>query len=148
MLEEAVSALVRRPPVTIERGSPLSEALRILRAGRTRCLVVMDGSRAIGLLTDRDLVEKCFHEGIDDGTPVQTIMDSPIISVTPNTPLMEALRVVDRERIRHLPLIEADGTLRAVIRGRDLMDYLAESMPELVLNQPPSTPRPVNREGA
>ena len=76
MLEEPVSALVRRPPVTIERGSPLIEALRILRTGRTRCLVVMDGSRAIGLLTDRDLVEKCFHEGIDEDTPVQTIMDS------------------------------------------------------------------------
>ena len=97
----------------------------------------MDGERVMGLLTDRDLVEKCFHEGLSEDTPVETLMDSPIVSVTPQTPILDALRIVDRERIRHLPLIEEDGTLRAVIRGRDLMEYLAESMPELVLNQPP-----------
>ena len=137
MLNTPVSALVRRPPFRIQRGSPLSEALAMLRTRRTRCLVVMDGERVMGLLTDRDLVEKCFHEGLSEDTPVETLMDSPIVSVTPQTPLLDALRIVDRERIRHLPLIEEDGTLRAVIRGRDLMEYLAESMPELVLNQPP-----------
>lgn len=137
MLNTPVSALVQRPPVRIQRGSPLSEALAMLRTRRTRCLVVMDGERVMGLLTDRDLVEKCFHEGLRENTPVETLMDSPIVSVTPQTPLLDALRIVDRERIRHLPLIEEDGTLRAVIRGRDLMEYLAESMPELVLNQPP-----------
>lgn len=137
MLNTPVSALVQRPPFRIQRGSPLSEALAMLRTRRTRCLVVMDGERVMGLLTDRDLVEKCFHEGLREDTPVETLMDSPIVSVTPQTPILDALRIVDRERIRHLPLIEEDGTLRAVIRGRDLMEYLAESMPELVLNQPP-----------
>ena len=109
LLEEPISALVRRPPVTIQRGSPLADALAILCQGRTRCLVVMDGARAIGLLTDRDLVEKCFHEGISDDTPVETIMDSPFISLTPDTPIRDALAVVDRERIRHLPLIDENG---------------------------------------
>ncbi len=137
MLNTPVSALVQRPPFRIQRGSPLSEALAMLRTRRTRCLVVMDGERVMGLLTDRDLVEKCFHEGLTEDTPVEALMDSPIVSVTPQTPILDALRIVDRERIRHLPLIEEDGTLRAVIRGRDLMEYLAESMPELVLNQPP-----------
>lgn len=137
MLNTPVSALVQRPPFRIQRGSPLSEALAMLRTRRTRCLVVMDGERVMGLLTDRDLVEKCFHEGLKEDTPVETLMDSPIVSVTPQTPILDALRIVDQERIRHLPLIEEDGTLRAVIRGRDLMEYLAESMPELVLNQPP-----------
>ncbi len=148
MLDAPVSALVRRPPVTIARDAPLADALQALRTRQTRCLVVVDGGRAIGLLTDRDVVEKCFHEGVSDDTPVATIMDSPVISVTPDTPILEALKVVDRERIRHLPLIEADGTLRAVIRGRDLMEYLAESMPDLILNQPPSSGEVKAREGA
>ena len=137
MLNTPVSTLVQRPPFRIQRGAPLSEALAMLRTRRTRCLVIMDGERVMGLLTDRDLVEKCFHEGLREDTPVETLMDSPIVSVTPQTPILDALRIVDQERIRHLPLIEEDGTLRAVIRGRDLMEYLAESMPELVLNQPP-----------
>ncbi|MCZ6708113.1 MAG: CBS domain-containing protein, partial [Chloroflexi bacterium] len=112
MLNTPVSALVQRPPFRIQRGSPLSEALAMLRTRRTRCLVVMDGERVMGLLTDRDLVEKCFHEGLREDTPVETLMDSPIVSVTPQTPILDALRIVDRERIRHLPLIEEDGTLR------------------------------------
>lgn len=148
MFNTPISALVRRPPVTIGRRAGLAEAIAMLRTRRTRCLVVMDGRRVMGLVTDRDLVDKCYHEGLSDETPVETIMDSPIISVTPDTPVLEALQVVDRERIRHLPLIEADGTLRAVIRGRDLMEYLAESMPELILNQPPEPAEPLRREGA
>ena len=149
MLDTPVSVLVRRPPFRIDRHAPLSEALHTLRTQLARCLVVMDGDRVMGLLTDRDLVEKCFHEGLPGDTPVQVIMDSPVISVTPDTPVLEALRVVDRERIRNLPLIEADGTLRAVLRGRDLMEFLAESMPELILNQPPEpVEQPTQREGA
>ncbi|HJN93569.1 MAG TPA: CBS domain-containing protein [Dehalococcoidia bacterium] len=149
MLETPISVLVRRKPYRIARKAPLTEALRTLRTQPARCLVVMDGEHVMGLLTDRDFVEKCFHEGLPDDTPVEVVMDSPVISVTPDTPILEALRVVDRERIRNLPLIESDGTLRAVIRGRDLMEYLAESMPELILNQPPSSPdQPTSREGA
>lgn len=148
MLKTPVSALVRRPPVRIARGAPLREAVALLRQGTTRCLVVVDGERAVGLFTDRDLVEKCYHEGISGETPVEVVMDAPLLTVTPDTAVTDALRLVDAERLRNLPLVEQDGTLRALIRGRDLMEYIAESMPELVLNQPPTPARLPTREGA
>ncbi|MEE9277171.1 MAG: CBS domain-containing protein [Dehalococcoidia bacterium] len=148
MLDAPVSALVRRPLVRVQRTTPLREAVGLLRQAQTRCLVVMDGESLVGLFTDRDVVERCFSSAVTADTPVGNVMDAPVITVTPDTPVVEALRLIDRERIRNLPLVDADGSLRALIRGRDLTEYIAESMPELVLNQPPKPAESWQREGA
>jgi len=76
------------------------------------------------------------------------VMNSPVISVAPDSSMREALQLLDRERMRHLPLVEADGTLRAIIRARDILSYMAEAMPEAILNQPLAPLSPWTREGA
>ena len=81
-------------------------------------------------------------------TAVGSVMDAPVITVPPDSSMRDALTLLDRERVRHLPLVEEDGTLRAIIRTRDILDYIAEAMPEAILNQPPAPSSPWQREGA
>ena len=127
---------------------PLREAVPLLQKTPNRCLAVMDGDRLVGLFSDRDMVERCFSEIVTEDTPVGMVMNSPVITLPPDTSVAEALRLIDEERIRHLPLVERDGTLRGLLRGRDLLEYVAECIPELLLNQPPETTGPLAREGA
>jgi CBS domain-containing protein len=148
MMEAPVSALVRRPPVRVQRNTPLAEVTELLRQEKTRCLAVMDGERIAGIFTDRDMVEKCFSSAVSGETEVGTVMNAPVFSVTPDASIREALELLDRERMRHLPLVEADGTLRAIIRSRDILQYIAEAMPGAILNQPPAPTSPWSREGA
>lgn len=148
MLEIPVSVLAERPPVRVDRHTPLREAAELLRQEKTRCLAVMDGDELVGIFTDRDMVEKCFSSAVTGDTEVGTVMAAPVITVAPDSSIRDALALLDRERMRHLPLVEEDGTLRAIIRGRDVLGYLAESLPEAILNQPPAPTSPWSREGA
>jgi len=135
--------------VRIQDDTPLKEAVALLRREATRCLVVMRGEEIVGLFTDRDMVEKCFTTAVDADTPVGHVMDSPLQTVPPDTSIVDALHLMDHERIRHLPLVEEDGALRGLIRGRDLLEYIGEAIPEAVLNQPPAPARSLQaREGA
>ena len=144
-----ISALVRRPIIRIQAETSLGEAVVLLRQDFTRCLVVMRDDEVIGLFTDRDVVEKCFTSAVNADTPVSHVMDSPLQTVSPNTSIVDALHLMDHERIRHLPLVEDDGTFRGLISGRDLIEYIGEAMPEAVLNQPPAPAKPLQeREGA
>ena len=148
MFETPVSALIRRPVARIDVKAPLKEAIRRLREESARCLVVVDGPTVVGLFTDRDAVEKCFTPAVHPDTPVEQVMESPLITIPSNTPVGDALHLLDAERIRHLPLVDEDGTLRGLIRGRDILDYIAEALPQAVLNQPPDAAQaPVTREG-
>lgn len=148
MLDTPVSVLARRPPVRVQRRTPIAEAARLLREEKTRCLAVMDGDALVGIFTDRDMAEKCFSAAVSGETEVGLVMNSPVISVAPDSSMREALQLLDRERMRHLPLVEADGTLRAIIRARDILSYMAEAMPEAILNQPLAPLSPWTREGA
>jgi CBS domain-containing protein len=134
--------------VRVQRRTPIAEAARLLREEKTRCLAVMDGDALVGIFTDRDMAEKCFSAAVSGETEVGLVMNSPVISVAPDSSMREALQLLDRERMRHLPLVEADGTLRAIIRARDILSYMAEAMPEAILNQPLAPLSPWTREGA
>ena len=63
-------------------------------------------------------------------------MTAPLVSVRPETSVVEALRLMDTQRIRHLPLVDEAGALRGLIRGRDLLEYVAEWLPQEILNAP------------
>ena len=149
MLDAPVSALIRRLVVRVDRATPLKDAIRLLRDAPSRSLAVMDGRRLVGLFGDRDMVEKCCTDAIDPMDPVEQVMEGMLVTVTPDTSIRDALRLMDMERLRFLPLVEADGTLRGLIRGRDLLEYIAESIPDAVLNQPPQVMKSLGaREGA
>ena len=149
MLDTPVSALIRRPVVRVDRNMPLEDAGRLLRDAPSRCLAVMHGRRLVGLFGDRDMVEKCFTDAVEPTDPVDQVMEGMLVTVTPDTSIRDALRLMDTERLRFLPLVEEDGTLRGLIRGRDLLEYIAEAMPDAVLNQPPEVMKPLEaREGA
>ncbi len=131
-----VSALVRRPVTRVEQTAPLREAVEQLRQAPSRCLAVMDGERLVGLFLERNMIKHCYKAGVDEGTPVQAVMTAPLVSVRPETSVVEALRLMDTQRIRHLPLVDEAGALRGLIRGRDLLEYVAEWLPQAILNAP------------
>ena len=148
MLDTPISALIRRKVVPVQKETPLSEAFPLLRERGVRCLCVMDGQRVVGVFTDRDAVEKVYHSGISGDTPIEMVMDAPVVTVDSDTAISEAFEVMDKNLLRNLPLVGPDGRLRGLIRSRDLMEYVAELRPELVLNAPPEATAAPSREGA
>ncbi|MBS0160046.1 MAG: CBS domain-containing protein [Nitrospira sp.] len=114
---EFMSAEVR----SVHKGASIKEAGRLLQKWRIGSLLVDDGSRYIGIITDTDLSRKAVAKGLDPNTTVVlSCMSKSVVTIEDSEPLMEALRLMKKEGIRHLPVTE-DGTIIGVLSVGDLL---------------------------
>lgn len=83
-------------------------------------LLVMDGDKIEGIVSERDILHKVVVHGNDPKKiTVKDIMTTEMITVSPTTTVREAMHIVTDKRIRHLPVIE-NGKLIGLISIGDL----------------------------
>ena len=89
-------------------------------------LLVTVGGRIEGIVTERDYLRRVTLEGrTDKDTPVSEIMTSPLIVVTPETPVDECMAIMTDRRIRHLPVVE-DGEVVSLVSIGDLVKFQSQ----------------------
>ncbi len=111
---------------TVAAGTSLRDAVAELARRRIGALPVMDGDSVVGILSERDLVYRIAAEGpavLD--SPVSAVMSAPAITVDPSTPVLNALSLMTRRRIRHLPVTES-GVLTGIVSIGDLVKHRIE----------------------
>jgi CBS domain-containing protein len=76
-----------------------------------------------GIFSERDVIRALAAHGEDAlRLPVSAVMTAPVVTVTPETSVMEALALMTRRRFRHLPVLQ-DGRMVAFISIGDLVKY-------------------------
>jgi len=106
---------------SIHRAATIKEAGRLLQKHRVGSLMVDDGSRYIGIVTDSDLSRKAVAKGLDPNTTTVTAcMSKPVVSIEDSEPLEEAMALMKREGIRHLA-VTADRSIIGVLSISDLL---------------------------
>jgi CBS domain-containing protein len=97
------------------------EALALMAEKGIGALMVMDGARPIGLFSERDYARNVILKGrASRETPVRDIMSAPVLCVTPDQPLEEAMALMTEHRVRHLPVIR-EGELMGMVSIGDLI---------------------------
>jgi len=100
---------------------PMREALSILAKRRIGALPVMRDGRIAGIFSERDVIYCLEVEGEASlAKPVGEVMTAPPITVAPNTRIDDALELMTRRRIRHLPVVE-DGVMCGFVSIGDLV---------------------------
>jgi signal-transduction protein with cAMP-binding, CBS, and nucleotidyltransferase domain len=116
-VEEYMSHDVR----SIHRAATIKEAGRLLQKYRVGSLLVDDGSRYIGIVTDSDLSRKAVAKGLDPNTTTVTAcMSKPVVSIEETESLANAMALMKQEGIRHLA-VTADLTIIGVLSLSDLL---------------------------
>src|SRR5690349_5704930 len=103
MDEIAVSRLMSSRVEHVSRGATLAEAANLMHVHRHSCLVVTDGDRPVGIITERDMVRalaevlegRSLHSAVDD------CMSAPVVAVQESAGLFEALVLCRTRHIRH-----------------------------------------------
>jgi CBS domain-containing protein len=91
-----------------------------MREGNIGDVLVMDGDRLCGVITDRDIVIRAVALDHDmNVTTVDEIASHSVVSVTPRDPLADAEHLIREHAVRRLPVIE-DGKLVGVVSLGDL----------------------------
>ena len=108
------------------RESALDAALA-MNQQKVGSLMVLDGDRVVGIITERDLLQRVLAEQRDAAkTSVEDVMTTEILCCQLQTTIDEARSVMKNRRVRHLPVVDDEG-LHGVISIGDLNAYDAHS---------------------
>lgn len=107
--------------ITCDVDMTMREALTILATRRIGALPVMRQGEVVGIFSERDVIYCLEREGEASlDKPVSEVMTSPPISAEPTTRIDEALELMTRRRIRHLPVIQG-GAMCGFVSIGDLV---------------------------
>ncbi len=110
----------------IEPDAPVIEAIRLMAEKRIGAVLVMEGPRLVGILSERDYARKIVLQGRSSSdTPVRTIMTADVITVRPDDTAERCMQIVTNERIRHLPVLRG-GEVIGVVSIGDLVKAVIE----------------------
>jgi CBS domain-containing protein len=98
-------------------------AVAILAERRIGAMPVVEGDAVLGIISERDILYGLAREGQDIlFRTVGDVMISPAITVAPDAPVLHALSLMTKRRIRHLPVVEGDSLIDFVSIG-DLVKF-------------------------
>ena len=128
----SIESLLRRPVCTLPPDATCREAAQLLRDERVGCVVVSEHERPLGVVTDRDLVVRVMAAGRDpDKTPLRDAMSGEPVFLASDRGIDQVIATMRQERVRRIPIVDADGRLEGVVALDDLLPLLAGQLGEL-----------------
>ncbi len=113
--------------VSISPEATVLDALKLLAQNEIGAVLVMDGERLVGMMSERDYARKVALKGRSSSAlPVKEIMTREVVFVTPARTNEECMALMTEKRIRHLPVID-NGRVVGVLSIGDLVkDVISE----------------------
>jgi len=110
--------------ITVERGTDVQTAARIMRNRRINSLFVANGKEIPGILTSTDMVQRVAAAGVDAlTTTAEQIMSAPIVTIEEDKTVLDASDPMAKTHIRPLG-VTLGGRLVGMISVRDLLAFL------------------------
>lgn len=113
----------------IEPEKSVVEAAKIMKERKIGSLVVIEGSKPIGIITERDIIRKLVAEGKDAKiVKVKELMSYPLITANPDDDVEVLAKRMAVNEIRRLPIINKDGNLVGIITATDIAKSVAKDV--------------------
>ncbi|HVO07521.1 MAG TPA: CBS domain-containing protein [Burkholderiaceae bacterium] len=107
--------------------APVLEAIRAMAEHGVGALLVMQGERLAGIVSERDYARKVILMGRSSSdTPVSQIMTAQVITVSPDQTTQQCMQIMTERRVRHLPVVDAGRVVGMLSIGDLVRAVLAE----------------------
>jgi CBS domain-containing protein len=125
-----VRNLMKQPVVTVSADPSVRQAARRMQEHTIGSVVVTDGDRLAGILTERDVLHAVAEDRDLDQTSAAELMTAELVTAGPNWEVVVAASVMTSNRIRHLVVMNNDELL-GVLSLRDVLSvYLPDQVHE------------------
>lgn len=113
--------------ISIDPNATVLDALKLFAQKNVGAVLVMDGPRVVGMVSERDYARKVALKGkSSSATPVNEIMTREVVFVTPAHTNEECMALMTEKRIRHLPVIDNDRVVGVLSIGDLVKDIISE----------------------
>jgi CBS domain-containing protein len=120
-MAKRVQELMTSNPCSIDSDKSVAYAAKMMRDEDVGLAPIVEGSRLVGTVTDRDITIRVVAEGKNpESTKVTEIASTDLVTVDPKQDLDEALRLMAQHQVRRLPVVEEGGRLVGVVAQADV----------------------------
>ncbi|MBC8155078.1 MAG: CBS domain-containing protein [Bacteroidetes bacterium] len=101
------------------------DALQLMAEKNIGAVLVIDADALVGIFSERDYARKGILQGRSSReTPVHEVMTAKLITIEPDQRLEDCMVIMSERHIRHLPVLEKDGTLVGIISINDVVSAI------------------------
>lgn len=125
MQDYYVSDLMTQDVVTCTPDESLVDVVKTIASKRFSCLIVVDGKTPVGIITERDLVEvlaDTLHGVTWEQLSIKHFMTAPIITITEDLTLAEAVIIARTHKIRHVPVVDTEGNIVGILTQTNIVE--------------------------
>ncbi len=123
--------LLAKEPVTVQCAMTLRDAAGLMDTANVGALLVMDGARLVGVVTDRDIVVRAVAGAYPSDSRIDSVMSMDIVTVDADADVHEAYKILGSHGVRRLPVLEGDRIV-GMLTVDDLLVGLATDLEQLV----------------
>ena len=110
-----VRDIMRRNVKTVRTDDSVHAAVLKMNKFQIGSVIVTNNGRAVGIITERNILERVVEPRLDPGTIwAKDIMSAPLVTVEPNDTVDEAAKIMAQKRIKKLPVVEGDKIVGVV----------------------------------
>ena len=122
-----VKDVMTSPVVTISEDGIVHEAAKLMDKNDVGCIVVTDKKgKPVGIITERDLITRVLSKNLlSSKVKTKKVMTSPLLTIDPDEPLVEAARKMSRLNVRRLGVIYK-GSLAGLVSSKDILAVTPE----------------------
>ena len=112
--------------------APVLDAIRLMAQHGVGALLVMQGGKLLGVVSERDYARKVILKGkSSNDTAVSHIMSAPVLTVNAQQSVHECMRIMTEHRIRHLPVVDGEQVIGVLSIG-DLVRAVVEEQQQTI----------------
>jgi CBS domain-containing protein len=128
-----VKELAVRAVVKVDKDTTVADCAKIMRNEHVGSVIVADGGKPEGIVTDRDIVIEVVATGLDPATlTAGDIMSTPVATVRESDDIFDALARMRERGVRRLAVVDDAGRLTGVLAVDNLLEVLAEQVDSVV----------------
>ena len=119
-----VKDLIVRKPAVVDSTTSIQDAAKVMSEEFVSSILVTTGDKLTGLITDKDIRRRCVAAGMSYSEPVSKIMSNRLEVVSSSTLLSDALLLMTRHKINHLPVMHGDLAI-GILTTSDIIRHLS-----------------------
>jgi len=139
VLSKPVSTYMDKEILLLDKKTSTRAAARILQSYERDDIIVTDGKKPIGIVTDEDILSKVGDTSVTaEHTRLEDVMSSPLITVDEKTTIQEALHIMRDGNIRKLPVVSKKNQVVGMILQTKIANVIrnASAVPPRLLSPP------------
>lgn len=124
-----IKDIMTQPAITVLPDDTIYQVSQVMQENNIGALPVCDDGKLVGIVTDRDIIIRNVARGLDPKMhPVREIMTTKVHTVTPDSGVSEAVKLMSTVKARRLPVVDQDSVVGFVAIGDMAVtgDYVTE----------------------